>query len=245
MHPLNNKINSIFLLPSLVTLGSLFCGYYAIIQSFTGHFLIAGNILFIALILDWLDGYIARITNTTSLFGAELDSFADIVSFGVAPAIVILKWKLYLLGNMGWFIVFLYCACAGLRLARFNTRKSVDNNFFIGLPSPAASVLIVGYMYICIDYNFNNKISIIITALLSILASLSMISTIKYYSFKKLNFHKSGKFSVLFLLFLLFLLLISSPSVMIYVFFVGYFLSAYVLQLSKLYTKIYNKVIKG
>ncbi len=243
MNQINNKINSIFLLPSLLTIGSLFCGYYAIIESFAGNFLNAGNSLFIALILDGLDGKIARITNTTTLFGAELDAFADIVSFGVAPAIVIFKWKLFLLGHLGWFIVFLYCACAGLRLARFNSRKSEDNNYFIGLPSPAASVLVVGFMYICSEFNLNNNFSINIMAFISIIASISMISTIRYYSFKNINFHKSGKFTVLLFLFFLLSLLIISPSAMIYSFFICYTLSAYILLLLKIFSKK-NKVVK-
>ena len=145
------KERGIYLLPNLFTSAALFAGFYAIVQAMNGHFELAAIAIFIAMVMDGLDGRVARMTNTQSAFGAEYDSLSDMVSFGIAPAMMAFNWQLQALGKIGWLIAFIYCACTGLRLARFNTLIGiVDKKYFVGLSSPAAAVLVVGFIYICV-----------------------------------------------------------------------------------------------
>ncbi|HCI88737.1 MAG TPA: CDP-diacylglycerol--serine O-phosphatidyltransferase, partial [Gammaproteobacteria bacterium] len=133
----------IYLLPNLLTLGALFAGFYAVIAGMSGNFNEAGWAILIAGILDGLDGRIARLTNTQSAFGAEFDSLSDMVSFGVAPALIMFSWAFELLGNVGWAASFIYMSCAAMRLARFNVQLgTVDKRFFVGLASPLAAALV-------------------------------------------------------------------------------------------------------
>lgn len=226
----------IYLLPNMLTMGSMFCGFYAIIQSINANFIAAGIAIFFAMILDGLDGRIARLTHTASPFGAELDSLSDMVNFGVAPAIIIFNWQLHLLGKMGWLFVFVYCACTALRLARFNTMIGIiDRKFFLGLPCPTAAALTVGFVYTCNTYKIiPPSFLALIAAIITLVAAFSMVSTIKFYSFKELNFHHKARFRTLLTFFMGLVLLIIHPDLMIYGFFVIYTLSGYCMCLFRI-----------
>src|ERR1700681_3788491 len=142
----------IYLLPNLLTTAALFAGFYAIVQAMNGRFDQSAVAIFVAMVLDGLDGRVARLTKTQSAFGAEYDSLSDMVSFGAAPALVIYEWSLKGMGKLGWFAAFVYCACAALRLARFNTNIDVvDKRYFQGMPSPAAAVLCAGVIWVIDD----------------------------------------------------------------------------------------------
>ena len=145
------KRRGIYLLPNLFTTAALFAGFFAIVQAMQGDFERAAMAIFIAMVLDGLDGRVARMTNTQSAFGAEYDSLSDMVSFGAAPALVVYEWALRDLGRLGWIAAFIYCAGAALRLARFNTTLEVtDKRYFQGLPSPAAAALVAGLVWVMI-----------------------------------------------------------------------------------------------
>lgn len=224
----HTRVSPIYLLPSMITLGAMFCGFYAIIHSISGDFIACGISIFISMILDSLDGRVARITHTSSPFGAELDSLSDMVNFGIAPAVVVFNWHLHQIGNIGWLFAFIYCACASLRLARFNTMlNTVNKNFFIGLPSPTAAALVVGYVYICTKFNLNNQAVLIIGAGITLFAAFSMVSNVRFYSFKEFNIHHKSKFSVLLIFLIGLVLLITNPDLVIYGFFVLYTIISY------------------
>ncbi|MBP9743352.1 MAG: CDP-diacylglycerol--serine O-phosphatidyltransferase [Burkholderiales bacterium] len=222
------KGSPIYLLPSVLTLGAMFCGFYAVIQSINNNFVIAGFAVFIAMIFDSMDGRVARLTHTSSPFGAELDSLADMVSFGIAPAVIAFNWKLHSFGKIGWLFAFVYCACAGLRLARFNTMVGiVDKKYFLGMPSPAAAALVVGFIYLCASYKLHGTFVTICGTTITIVAALSMVSNIKFYSFKEINFQHKGRFRVLLIILLISTLLLIYPEFVIYGFFLSYTLISY------------------
>ena len=150
---LSLRRQGIYLLPNLFTLAALFAGFYAVVQAMNNRFEHAAVAIFVAMILDGLDGRVARMTHTQSEFGAEFDSLSDMVSFGVAPSLVAYVWALKDFGKLGWIVAFIYCAGAALRLARFNTNVgTVDKRWFQGLPSPAAASLVAGLVWISIEY---------------------------------------------------------------------------------------------
>src|SRR4030065_112729 len=156
--PLSLRRRGIYLLPNLFTTGALFAGFYAIVQAMNNRFEFAAVAIFIAMVLDGLDGRVARLTRTQSEFGAEYDSLSDMVSFGVAPALVMYEWAFRGLGKWGWFAAFIYCAATALRLARFNTNiEVVDKSYFQGLPSPAAAALVAGFVWVMLDYGINGE----------------------------------------------------------------------------------------
>jgi CDP-diacylglycerol--serine O-phosphatidyltransferase len=227
---LNLKRRSIYLLPNLFTTAALFAGFYAIVQAMNGRFESAAVAVFIAMVLDGLDGRVARMTHTQSEFGAQYDSLSDMVSFGVAPSLLIYEWAFRDLGKFGWFAAFIYCAGAALRLARFNANIDVvDKRYFQGLPSPAAAALVAGFVWIAVDKGFFTAHDLRwVAAALTVFAGLSMVSNIKFYSFKDFNMRKSVPFIVIFLLALFFILISSDPSSMLFLLFFGYSLSGYV-----------------
>ncbi len=220
----------IYLLPNAFTTGALFCGFYAIVMAMNQRFEHACWAVFIAMVLDGLDGRIARLTNTQSEFGAQYDSLSDMVSFGAAPALVIYEWSLRGLGKLGWIAAFIYCAGAALRLARFNTNiEVVDKRFFQGLPSPAAAALVVGFIMMMTDPDINvssRKVDWVSWAI-AVFAGLTMVSNVPFYSFKDINFRKSVPFIVVFLLALGFALLAIDPPKVLWPIFVIYGLSGY------------------
>jgi len=230
---LNTEIRrrGIYLLPNLFTTAGLFAGFYAIVMAMNQRFDNAAVAIFIAMILDTLDGRVARLTRTQSAFGAEYDSLSDMVCFGAAPALIMYEWALKDLGRPGWIAAFVYCAGAALRLARFNTNIDVvDKRFFQGLPSPAAAALIAGFLWLAID----NKIPVggygmpWVAACLTLYAGVTMVSNVPFYSFKDINLRRSVPFAVILLIVLGFVLIVSDPPIVLFLLFVAYGLSGYV-----------------
>lgn len=220
----------IYLLPNAFTTAALFGGFYAIVMAMNQRFDHACWAVFIAMVLDSLDGRVARLTNTQSEFGAQYDSLSDMVSFGAAPALVIYEWSLRGLGKLGWIAAFVYCAGAALRLARFNTNiEVVDKRFFQGLPSPAAAALVVGLVMFMSDpaVNIDARKVDWISWCIALFAGLTMVTNIPFYSFKDVNFRKSVPFIVVFLIALGLALLAIAPEVILWPLFVVYGLSGY------------------
>jgi CDP-diacylglycerol--serine O-phosphatidyltransferase len=229
-----NKVSPIYLLPNLFTLGAMFSGFFAIVQSINGDFISCGIAIFIAMILDSLDGRVARLTHTSSPFGAELDSLSDMVSFGVAPAVIAFNWHLHNMGKVGWLVTFIFCACGSLRLARFNTMLGiVDKRYFIGLPIPSAAALVVGYIYMCNKYGLDNKISQLAGVVVILFAAFSMVSNIRFYSFKEINFHHKARFRILLAFLMLLVLFFMYPDIVIYGFFTAYTIVSYIMHVFK------------
>ncbi|MFT3929839.1 MAG: CDP-diacylglycerol--serine O-phosphatidyltransferase [Spongiibacteraceae bacterium] len=192
----------IYLLPNLFTTGALFSGFYAIVSGMHGKFEVAAIAIFVAMIFDGLDGRVARLTNTQSKFGAEYDSLSDMVSFGVAPALVAFSWSLNQLGKFGWAVAFIYVACAALRLARFNTQiDTADKNYFSGLASPAAAAVVAAVVWVSAEEGWvDGQLPLgmpLLAGLLTAAVGFLMISSIKYHSFKGLNLRGRVPFVVL------------------------------------------------
>ncbi len=232
----------IYLLPNLFTTGSLFCGFYSIIASMKGDYWLGAVPLLIAFVLDGLDGRIARMTNTTSKFGSEYDSLSDLVTFGVAPAILSYTWALSTFGKWGWLAAFLFVTCGALRLARFNIQIGlIDSKVFNGLPIPgAAAVVATGvllFYYLGGEGKFNN-LSILIGV---VCLSLLMVSSVKYYSFKDLNFFSRKPFVSFVLIIFIMIIIIAEPQIMMFTFAFGYSLSGPVWTMIKLGKKAYTE----
>jgi CDP-diacylglycerol---serine O-phosphatidyltransferase len=188
----------IYWLPNAITTCALFAGFYAIVQAMNLQFELAAKGIFAAMVLDGLDGRVARLTRTQSEFGAEYDSLSDMVSFGLAPALVIYEWSLKGMGNLGWFAAFVYCACAALRLARFNTNIDVaDKRYFQGMPSPSAAGLLAGMVWAMESYDVARADVPAFAWLLTLFAGITMVSNVKFYSGKDINLRKSVPFRVL------------------------------------------------
>lgn len=222
----------IYLLPNLFTTAALFSGFFAIVQAMQGSFEKAAMAIFIAMVLDGLDGRVARMTRTQSAFGAEYDSLSDMVSFGVAPALVIYEWALTGMGRLGWIAAFIYCACAALRLARFNTTLEVmDKRYFQGLPSPAAAALVAGFVWVMMDFGVTGEDMRWVAAFITIFAGVTMVTSFRFYSFKDINLKKSVPFIVVAALVLGFVLISSYPPGVLFGLFCIYSLSGYVLAL--------------
>ncbi len=221
----------IYLLPNLLTTAALFAGFYAIVMAMSGHYEQSAVAIFIAMVLDGLDGRVARLTRTQSAFGAEYDSLSDMVSFGVAPALVMYVWALKEMGKLGWLAAFIYCVGAALRLARFNTQlEVVDKRYFQGLPSPAAAALMAGLIWVMSDYHVNGGDVRWLAWVVTIVAGLTMVSNVRYYSFKDLNWRRNVSFVFLLLIVLAFILITSYPPGVLFGIFVIYTLSGYVLS---------------
>jgi CDP-diacylglycerol--serine O-phosphatidyltransferase len=222
----------IYILPNLFTTLNLFAGFYAIVQGMNHEYEKAAVAIFIALVLDSLDGRVARLTRTQSAFGAEYDSLADMVSFGAAPALIMYEWALRDMGRTGWIAAFVYCAGAALRLARFNTQLSVaDKRWFQGLPSPAAAALVAGMIWVFNDYQVRGGEVKWFAAAVTIYAGITMVSNIKFYSGKDINLRRAMPFSVA-IVFVIALLLISiEPPIVLWGVMLAYGVSGYVMWL--------------
>ncbi len=224
----------IYLLPNLFTTGALFAGFYAVIAAMRGDFDSAPVAILAALVLDGLDGRVARLTNTQSKFGAEFDSLADMVSFGVAPALVMFSFALGDLGKFGWSAAFIYVACAALRLARFNTQiGKADKNYFTGLASPAAATIAASAVWVCSDFGWHAgelppEAEFPLACLTALLGFL-MIANVPYYSFKGIDFNGRVPFVVMFLVVLVFGLVTLDPPLVLLIAFLGYAISGPVL----------------
>ena len=220
----------IYILPNLFTLAGLFGGFYAIVMAMNGRFDQAAIGVFSAMVLDSLDGRVARMTNTQSAFGEQMDSLSDMVSFGAAPALIAYVWALTSLGRWGWIAAFVYCACAALRLARFNVNTAVvDKRFFQGLPSPAAAALVAGFIWLMTEAGIDGIDVRWFTFALTLYAGLTMVTNVPFYSFKDVSLKRSVPFAVIVLIALGIAVINIDPPTVMFGLFVIYGLSGYVL----------------
>ena len=216
----------IYLLPNLFTTAALFSGFYAIVSAMNGNFPHAAIAIFVAMVLDGLDGRVARLTNTQSAFGAEYDSLSDMVAFGVAPALIAFTWALDDMGKVGWVFAFIYVAGAALRLARFNTHiGSEDKRYFTGLASPSAAGLVAGMVWALSDFGIDGGDISILVGVLTALGGLLMVSNVRYYSFKDLDMRGRVPFVVILLVVLVFAIVSTDPSRILWFIFIAYSLS--------------------
>lgn len=220
----------IYILPNLFTTAALFAGFYAIVQAMNMHFEHAAVAIFVAMVLDGLDGRVARLTHTQSAFGAEYDSLSDMVSFGAAPALVIYEWALRSLGRWGWIAAFVYCVGAALRLARFNTNiEVVDKRYFQGMPSPAAAALVAGFVWVMMDMGYSGEDVRWPASMLTVFAGITMVSNFPYWSGKEINLRKSVPFIFILALVFAFIFVSAYPQGNLFLLFLGYSLSGYAL----------------
>jgi CDP-diacylglycerol--serine O-phosphatidyltransferase len=218
----------IYILPNLFTLAALFGGFYSIVMAMNGRFDMAAIGVFCAMVLDSLDGRVARMTNTQSAFGEQMDSLSDMVSFGAAPALIAYEWALKDLGRWGWMAAFVYCACAALRLARFNVNTTVvDKRYFQGLPSPAAAALVTGFIWLMTELNIGAAHVAWPMFLLALYSGLTMVSNVPFYSFKDVRMKKSVPFVVLVLIAVGIAVINIHPPIVLFGVFVVYGLSGY------------------
>ena len=217
----------IYLLPNLLTTGALFSGFYSIVAAMNQHFTSAAIAIFVAIILDGMDGRIARLTNTQSAFGMQYDSLSDMISFGLAPSLVVYQWALFSMGKLGWLAAFVYTACASLRLARFNTQAtSIDKRYFQGLPSPGAAAVLGGLVWFGSSYGFvDDKTITIICSLLTVIVGLLMVSNIRYHSFKEFDFKNRISFMAFLIIVPVFVLIAIEPSSILFLLAIIYTIS--------------------
>ncbi len=228
-----NQRKGIYLLPNLFTTGALFAGYYSIIAGIQAKFEMACFCIFIAALLDALDGRVARLTNTQSEFGEQYDSLSDLVSFGVAPSLLMFNWSLQhlsavhpVLGKLGWLAAFIFAVSGALRLARFNTQIGViDKAYFQGLPSPAAAAVISAFVWICVDLELAGADLKYLALPITVLTGLLMVSRFRYYSFKTIPFRENVSFIWVLLLVLVFVLLTIKTAWVLFVVFTAYAVS--------------------
>ncbi len=216
----------IYLLPNLFTTGALFSGFYAIVAGMKGQFEHAAIALFVAMIMDTLDGRVARLTKTQSAFGAQYDSLSDMVCFGLTPSLVSFNWGLSGFGKLGWLAAFIYTAATALRLARFNTQVgSTDNKYFIGLPCPAACAVVAGLVWVGAELDFpGKKINALVALGLVGLGGL-MVSNLRYYSFKEIDFKGHVPFFVVLIVVSIFSVIAWNPPIVLFSLFTLYALS--------------------
>ncbi len=221
----------IYILPNLFTTGALFAGFYAIVQAMNGLYEYSAIAIFVAMVLDGLDGRVARLTHTQSAFGAEYDSLSDMVSFGAAPSLVAYEWALKGMGKLGWVAAFIYCAGAALRLARFNTNiGTVDKRYFQGLPSPAAAALVAGLVWVLHDLGYSGEEARWYACIVTIFAGVTMVSNIPYWSGKEINLRRSVPFFFVVIIALAFALISSYPEGVMFGLFLVYALSGYAMS---------------
>ncbi|WP_332775987.1 CDP-diacylglycerol--serine O-phosphatidyltransferase [Polaromonas sp.] len=226
----HKRRKGIYILPNLFTLAALFGGFYAIVMAMNGRFDQAAIGVFFAMVLDSLDGRVARMTNTQSAFGEQMDSLSDMVSFGAAPALIAYVWGLTSLGRWGWIGAFVYCACAALRLARFNVNTAVvDKRFFQGLPSPAAAALVAGFIWLMTEAGVSGQEVRWVIFGLTLYAGLTMVTNVPFYSFKDVGLKRSVPFVVIVLIALGIAVINIHPPTVIFGLFVLYGVSGYVL----------------
>jgi CDP-diacylglycerol--serine O-phosphatidyltransferase len=230
--PLPLRRKGIYILPNLFTVAALFGGFYAIVMAMNDRFDSAAIGVFCAMVLDSLDGRVARLTRTQTAFGEQMDSLSDMVSFGAAPALIVYEWALRGLGKWGWIAAFVYCACAALRLARFNTNIGiVDKRFFQGLPSPAAAALVTGFIWVLDDYGFKDAARVDWLAWtafgVTLYAGLTMVTNVPFYSFKDVSFKRSVPFIVIVAIALGIAVVTIDPPLVLFAAFCVYGMSGY------------------
>jgi CDP-diacylglycerol--serine O-phosphatidyltransferase len=235
--PPRKRRKGIYILPNLFTLAALFGGFYSVVMAMNARFDLAALGVFAAMILDSLDGRVARMTNTQSAFGEQMDSLSDMVSFGAAPALIAYEWSLKGLGRWGWIAAFVYCACAALRLARFNVNTGVvDKRWFQGLPSPAAAALVAGFIWLVNEWGKRGGEVLYlswtqitwVTFAFTLYAGLTMVTNAPFYSFKDIQVKKSVPFAVIVLIALGIAVINIHPPTVLFGLFVIYGLSGYV-----------------
>lgn len=220
----------IYILPNLFTTAALFAGFYAVVQAMNGRFENAAEAIFVAMLFDGLDGRVARLTHTQSAFGAEYDSLSDMVSFGVAPSLVVYEWALRGLGKVGWIAAFIYCVGAALRLARFNTNIDVvDKRYFQGLPSPAAAALVAGFVWLMIDRSIDGPSVRWLACGVAVFAGISMVSNVRFWAGKDINLRRSVPFVMVLAMVGAIVAISSYPEGVLFALFVMYALSGYVM----------------
>lgn len=230
--PKKKPRRGIYLLPNLFTTGCLFSGFYAVVSANAGNFEAAATAIFIAMVLDGLDGRVARLTNTATEFGVQYDSLADMVSFGVAPALVMYLWAFGDMGKLGWAIAFVYTAATALRLARFNTQVEVaDKRFFQGLPSPSAAAVVAGFIWLCVDYGIDGKEVVALSMIITLCAGLLMVSNFRYYSFKDIGLKGKVPFFTLLIAVMILVFISLDPPQILFGLFLLYMVSGLVLTL--------------
>ena len=218
--------SGIYLLPNLFTTASLFAAFYSLVASMKGQFDASIIAIFIGMIADGLDGRIARLTHTQTAFGAEYDSLSDMVTFGVAPSILVYNLTLSHLGKIGWLVAFVYTAAVALRLARFNTQLELaDKRYFQGLPCPPSAAVMASFSWLCYQNEWQNLLVVIFTAILSLITSSLMVSNIRYYSFKEVDFKGKVPFLYVLVMIILFVAIAANPSLVLFVGFTLYALS--------------------
>jgi CDP-diacylglycerol--serine O-phosphatidyltransferase len=224
------RARGIYLLPNLLTTAALFAGFYAVLAAMNGQFEKAAVAVFVAMLLDGLDGRVARITNTQSAFGAEYDSLSDMVAFGLAPALVTYEWALNQLGKAGWMAAFIYTAGAALRLARFNASvATADKRYFQGLPSPSAAAVLAASVWVAVDNGIVGGDVAWVVGVMTGLVGLLMVSNLRYHSFKEIDFHGKVPFVAIVVIMLVFAVVLTQPPLVLFGLFFGYALSGPVL----------------
>lgn len=227
-----SRPRGIYLLPNLFTTGALFSGFYAIISAVNGRYETAVIAIFIAMILDGLDGRVARLTNTQSDFGAQYDSLSDMVAFGAAPALVMYLWAFASLGRVGLFAAFVHTAGGALRLARFNTQiESADKRYFQGLPSPAAAAILAGFIWISLEHGYDIGMIKYLAIVLTISTGLLMVSNFRYSSFKQIDLKGKVPFVVAISAMLAIGFVMAQPQTMLFLLFLCYAISGPVITL--------------
>ena len=222
----------IYLLPNLFTTAALFAGFYAIVEGMSGRVEAAAVAIFIAMVLDGADGRIARMTNTQSAFGAEYDSLSDMISFGLAPAIVLYSWSLAGMGKLGWLAAFFYAAATALRLARFNTQVgTADKRYFQGLPCPMAAAVMAGLMWFASDYGMSGDTLTWACFVVTIVTGVLMVSNVRFHSFKEVDLRGRVPFVALLVVVLIFMLVFSDPPLVLFFLAMLYALSGPLLTL--------------
>lgn len=235
----NQRRRGIYILPNLFTSASLFSGFFAIVAAINGRFEAAAVAIIISAVLDGLDGRIARLTNTTTQFGVEYDSLADVIAFGVAPGILAFQWALKPFGRLGWLAAFMFVICGALRLARFNVQKThEDASYFKGLPIPAAASFIAAMILFVESWQGSMQIrSALIIAMIYTLSFL-MVSTLHYYSFKKFDIRNKKPFNVLLSIILISLIIAYKPKVMLFLILFAYVVSGPAITFYRLFRRI-------
>lgn len=251
--PERPRSRGIYLLPNLFTTAAMFSGFYAIVAAMQGHFEAAAIAIFISMVLDGLDGRVARLTNTQTAFGAEYDSMSDLISFGVAPGLTMYQWSLVHFGEMGtgwgkvgWLAAFVYVACAALRLARFNTHLGKgDKKYFTGLPSPTAAALLAGMVWVFNDLSISGNNFQFPALLMTLTAGLLMVSNVSYYSFKEIDLRNRVPFVVMIAVLLLFALTTIDPPKVLFTVFVAYTLSGPIIWGIRRYRRMQRRKKEG
>jgi len=224
----NGSRRGIYLLPNMITTAGLFAGFYAIVAAMNGRFEAAAIAIFVAMVMDGLDGRVARLTNTQSDFGVQYDSLSDMVCFGLAPALVMYEWSLrYMVSvgwaKLGWLAAFIYTASAALRLARFNAQAATaEKNYFRGLPSPSAAGVLAGLVWAATDLGMEGESLVYLTFVLTVSMGLLMVSNIRYYSFKEVGFKNRVSFVAILVVVLVYAFASIDPPKVLFLGFLGY-----------------------